>query len=138
MKTKNNFIGPVAVNLYIFACNIGLFRLGSTVNGLREELHHQPWQYYYTKVPVASTTTTYDVLSPTALIFILLLAIDITKMQHTAAANMPNGTLCFIVRATPPPKFHLTLQVGITSVFFINQFLRVSPLRICPQSLNIR
>ena len=76
-------------SLFILACHICVQRLRSTVSGLREELYHRPWQY----VPEASTTTTDDVLSPSALLFILLFAIDI-KLQHTASTNMPNGSLC--------------------------------------------
>ena len=83
----------MAFNLYILACNIGSFRLGSTVSGLREEMHHYtPWQCN-TKVPKASTTTTHDVLSPMALLFMLLFGINVSILQHTA--NKPNGILCY-------------------------------------------
>ena len=79
----------MAQSLLIFACHIGVFRLGSsttsTVSDVREELYHRP---------EAPTTTTYDVLTPAALLFNLLFANDITKLQPTTSANMPNGILC--------------------------------------------
>ena len=125
MKTKNNLIGPMApTSLFILACHICVQRLRSTVSGLREELYHRPW-HYYIDVPEAPTTTTYDVLSPAALMFILLFANDITKLQHTSSTNMPNGNLCSSQSQHPWYNAHVPPSVdqhGDTQLFNIHVF----------------